>query len=168
MKLFLLGMMGTGKTYWAKKLAKKWKTGCYDLDFLIASHEEKSIGELFSEDGEDYFRKSEAKVLRWFAEKKNFVLAVGGGTPFYHENMNWMNKHGVTVWIDEPVPVLFERLKAERAHRPAIKELDDAGLLQFIQAKLLQRMPFYEKAQYHLQGADITDAAFTKIRKEHA
>lgn len=70
MKLFLIGMMGSGKSFWKKKLADKMKTGGYDLDFLVESHEEKTISEIFEEEGEEYFRKSEAKILRWFAEKK--------------------------------------------------------------------------------------------------
>src|ERR1700755_1267278 len=90
MKIFIIGLMGAGKTYRTKKLAKKLKTGGYDLDFLIESHEERSIAEIFAEDGEDYFRKTEAKVLRWFNEKKMFVLATGGGTPCHLDNMHLM------------------------------------------------------------------------------
>ncbi|WP_306668506.1 shikimate kinase, partial [Klebsiella pneumoniae] len=65
--------MGTGKSYWTKRLSKKLKIGGYDLDHLVESHEEKTIGEIFAEDGETYFRKTETKILHWFAEKKNFV-----------------------------------------------------------------------------------------------
>jgi shikimate kinase len=69
-KIFLLGMMGSGKSYWTKFLSKKLKTGGYDLDYLIESNEEKSIAEIFSEDGEEYFRKQESKILKWFKKKK--------------------------------------------------------------------------------------------------
>jgi len=64
-------MMGSGKSYWTKFLSKKLKTGGYDLDFLIESNEERTIAEIFAEDGEDYFRKQEAKILRWFKEKNH-------------------------------------------------------------------------------------------------
>ena len=168
MKIFLIGMMGTGKSFWAKKLSKKLKTGGYDLDFLIESHEEKTIAEIFAEDGEPYFRKSEAKILRWFGEKKTFVLATGGGSPCHHENMEWMNDHGITIWIDEPVDVLAERLKPEKAHRPLIQKLSDEELHAFLTGKLVERFPFYQKATYHLQGKDISDAGFAKIIKQHA
>ncbi|MEO8173680.1 MAG: shikimate kinase [Sediminibacterium sp.] len=168
MKLFLIGMMGTGKTHWSKKLSKKLKTGGYDLDFLIESHEEKTIAEIFAEEGEDYFRRSEAKVLRWFKEKKTFVLATGGGTPCHLENMDWMNSQGITVWIDEPVEVLAERLKPEKAHRPLIQHLSDDELSQFLTNKLVERYPFYKRATYHLQGDGISDAGFAKILKENA
>lgn len=167
MKIFLLGMMGTGKSFWTKKLSKKLKIGGYDLDFLIESHEERTIAEIFAEDGEEYFRKTEAKILRWFGEKKIFVLAVGGGTPCFHENMDWMNKHGITIWIDEPVNTLVERLKPEKDHRPLIKDLSDEELGSFLKNKLSERTAFYQQATYHLQGNAINDAGFAKIIKEN-
>jgi shikimate kinase len=167
MKLFLIGMMGTGKTFWSKKLSKKLKAGGYDLDFLIESHEEKSIAEIFAGEGEDYFRKSEAKILRWFAEKKSFVLATGGGTPCFTGNMEWMNRHGITIWIDEPIAVLAERLKPGKEHRPLIKDLSDTELQQFLTNKLAERSSFYQQATYHLQGDAISDAGFARIIKQH-
>lgn len=167
MKIFLIGMMGSGKSFWTKKLSKKLKVGGYDLDFLIESHEEKNIPEIFSEDGEEYFRKAESKILKWFGEKKAFVLATGGGTPCFHDNMNWMNKNGITVWIDEPIEVLAKRLEPEKAHRPLIRELSDAGLKTFLANKLAERTPFYQQATYHLQGNAISDAGFAEIIKKH-
>lgn len=168
MKLFLIGMMGTGKTYWCKKLAKKLKVGGYDLDFLIESHEERTIAEIFAENGEAYFRRTESNILHWFREKKAFVLATGGGTPCYHENMQWMNEQGITIWIDEPVDTLLQRLKPEKQHRPLIKDLSDEELKQFLTEKLVQRYPFYHQATYHLKGDAISDAGFAKIIKQHA
>lgn len=155
MKLFLIGMMGSGKSYWCKQLSKKLKCGGYDLDFLIESSEEKNIPEIFAENGEEYFRKSEAKILRWFGEKKIFVLATGGGTPCFHANMQWMNKHGTTIWIDETVDVLVERLKPEKDHRPLIKNLGDDELKDFLAKKLAERKQFYSQSKIHLQGSDI-------------
>lgn len=157
--------MGTGKSHWTKKLSKKHRVGGYDLDYLIESHEEKTIAEIFSEDGEPYFRKSEAKILRWFGEKKAFVLSTGGGTACFHENMDWMNRTGLTVWIDEPIEVLTERLIPEKAHRPLIQNLSDTELHHFLAGKLAERSVFYQQATYHLQGDDISDAGFAKIIK---
>lgn len=168
MKIFLIGMMGTGKTYWCKKLAKKLKLGGYDLDFLIESNEERSIAEIFAESGETYFRRTESKMLHWFREKKAFVLATGGGTPCYHENIQWMNEQGITIWIDEPVDTLLQRLRPEKEHRPLIKALSDEELKQFLTEKLVQRYPFYHQATYHLKGNSISDAGFAKIIKQHA
>ncbi|MFY9465117.1 MAG: shikimate kinase [Sediminibacterium sp.] len=168
MKIFLIGMMGTGKSYWKQLLAKQCKTGGYDLDFIIEAQEERTIPEIFQEDGEIYFRKAEAKLLRWFGEKKAFVLATGGGTPCFHQNMEWMNQQGITIWIDEPLNVLVERLSEEKAHRPLLAGLDDEGLRTFLSQKLEERKPFYSKATHHLQGDQINLKYLKKIISQHA
>lgn len=168
MKIFLIGMMGSGKSYWSRALAKKLKTGGYDLDFLIESHEEKTISEIFEEEGEDYFRKSEAKILRWFGEKKAFVLATGGGTPCFAENMDWMNKQGITIWIDEPIETLIQRLLPEKEHRPLIRDLSEPALAVFLSDKLKERETFYSQAQHRLTGKEINDASFKKIIQQYA
>lgn len=166
-KIFLVGMMGTGKSFWTKFLSKKIKTGGYDLDYLIESNEEKTIAEIFAEDGEEYFRKQESKILRWFKEKKSFVLGTGGGTPCFNDNMQWMNKQGITIWIDSPIEALVERLIPEKAHRPLIKNLTDTELHQFLTDKRNERMPFYAQAKIHLTGSEINERSFVKIIKEH-
>ncbi len=168
MKIFLIGMMGAGKTYWSKQLSKQLKTGGYDLDQLIELNEEKTIAEIFEEEGEDAFRKTEAKLLRWFAEKKTFVLATGGGTPCYHDNMKWMNGQGITIWIQEDLPVLAERLWAGREHRPLIKEKKQEELIPYLEAKLQERIVFYEQAQYTVGARDLNLNTFKKIIQQHA
>ena len=165
-KIFLVGMMGSGKSYWAKKLSKKLHCGGYDLDNVVEINEEKTIAEMFAEDGEDYFRKAEAKVLRWFAQKKIFVLATGGGTPCFNDNMAWMNKHGITVWLDEPIETLVQRLQPEKAHRPLIKNLEDDELAAFLTTKRADREPFYSQATYTLTG-NIADKSFANILTAH-
>jgi len=167
-KIFLIGMMGSGKSYWVKKLSKKLKVGGYDLDSLIESFEDKSIAEIFAEDGEAYFRKTESNVLRWFAEKKAFVVATGGGTPCFNNNMQWMNAQGVTIWIDEPITTLVERLQPEKSHRPLIKDLSDKMLHEYLTAKRAERETFYTQATYHLKGEEISDRSFAQIIQEHA
>jgi shikimate kinase len=162
MKIFLVGLMGSGKSYWTKQLAKKYKTGGYDLDYLIEVKEEKTIAEIFAEDGEDYFRKVESTVLKWFAEKKTYVLATGGGAPCFFDNMDWMNKQGITIWLDEPLPVIASRLAPEKEHRPLIAKLSDSELLAFLEKQRAERFPFYSAAQIHLQDETITSDSFKK------
>lgn len=162
MKIFLIGLMGSGKSYWTKQLAKKYKTGGYDLDYLIEVKEEKAIAELFTEDGEAYFRKVESTVLKWFEQKKMYVLATGGGAPCFFDNMAWMNKQGITIWLDEPLPVIAERLAPEKAHRPLIAKLSDTELLSFLEKQRVERLPFYSAAHIHLQDETITSDSFKK------
>ena len=166
-RIFLIGMMGSGKSYWAEKLKKKLNVSAYDLDSLVEMMEEKSVAEIFEEDGEEYFRKAEGKMLRLFAEKKQYILSCGGGTACYNDNMKWMNKQGITIWLDEPIETLSERLLKEKAHRPLIKELDDNALKGFLEKKLEERTEFYNQASYRLSG-ELTESSFLKIVKEHA
>lgn len=167
-KVFLIGMMGVGKSYWCKKWANRLRTGHYDLDNLIESLEEATIAEIFLEKGQDYFRKTEAKVLRWFAEKKSFVLATGGGAACFENNMQWMNKNGITIWLDEPIDILVGRLKLQKDHRPLIKDLANDALRAFIEDKMAERKPFYEQSQHHLFGEEISNKNFEKIIHEHS
>lgn len=167
-KIFLLGMMGSGKSYWAEKLKKKLNISAYDLDSLIEMMEEKTVSEIFKEDGEDYFRKAEAKMLRLFAEKKQFILSCGGGTACYNDNMKWMNKQGITIWLDEPVEVLHSRLLKEKQHRPLIKNLSDEDLSGFLNEKLEERRTYYSQAAYRLGGDELSEAALSTIIREHA
>lgn len=167
-KIFLIGMMGSGKSFWAEKLKKKLKVPAYDLDALVEMMEEKTITEIFQEDGEEYFRKAEAKMLRLFSEKKQFILSCGGGTACFNDNMKWMNKTGITIWIDESVETLSERLLSQKEHRPLIKGLGNEKLPAYLSDKLEERRPFYSEARYTVGGAKLSEATFTKIIKEHA
>ena len=130
-------------------------------------NEEKTISEIFSEDGEAYFRKTESKLLKWFKEKKKYVLATGGGTPCSQDNMDFMKKEGVVIWLDESIEVLAQRLLAEKAQRPLIANIEDARLAEFLQNKMLERTPFYQQAHYHLSSDQITEAGLKKIIQKH-
>jgi shikimate kinase len=167
-KIFLIGMMGSGKSYWIQKMAKWNKCVGYDLDALIEMNEEKTIAEIFNEDGEDYFRKVEAKILRWFKEKKKFIIATGGGTPCFQENMHWMKKEGIVIWLDEPVEFLVKRLSPEKNKRPLIANLSDAEIAAYIEDKLVERHSFYSQANYRLSSEQINEAGLKKLMAKHA
>jgi shikimate kinase len=167
-KIFLIGMMGAGKSYWAQKMAKWNKCVGYDLDALIEMNEEKTIAEIFNEDGEDYFRKTEAKILRWFKEKKKFIIATGGGTPCFQDNMQWMKKEGIVIWLDESVEVLVKRVSPEKNQRPLIAHLNDTEIAAFIEDKLVERHAFYAQANYRLTRDQINEAGLKKLIAKHA
>lgn len=152
--IFLIGMMGSGKSYWSKQIAHVLQYTAYDLDTLIEAGETKTIARIFADNGEDYFRKAESAMLRSFAAKKNFVLATGGGTPCFYDNMQWMNLQGITIWLDEPIDILVQRLQQEKSHRPLIKNLEDHELKSFLLTKLEERKPFYGQAKIRWAGEE--------------
>ncbi len=166
-RIFLIGMMGSGKSHWLKQLAKWNKSVGYDLDALIEMNEEKTISEIFNEDGEAYFRKAEAKILKWFKEKKKYVVATGGGTACFQENMDFMKKEGVVIWLDESVEVLVKRLATSKSTRPLIADLSDQELANFLEQKLVERHPFYKQAHYRLSSDQINEASLKKLIQKH-
>ena len=167
-KIFLIGMMGAGKTYWAQKMAKWNKCVGYDLDALIEMNEEKTIAEIFEEEGEEYFRKVEAKILRWFKEKKKFIIATGGGTPCFQENMSWMKKEGLVIWLDPSLEVLVNRLSLEKQQRPLIASLNDNEIAAFIENKLVERHSYYVQAHYRINTESMNEASMKKLIAKYA
>lgn len=167
-KIFLIGMMGAGKTYWAQKMAKWNKCVAYDLDALIEMNEEKTIAEIFEEEGEEYFRKVEAKILRWFKEKKKFIIATGGGTPCFQENMSWMKKEGLVIWLDPSLEVLVNRLSLEKQQRPLIASLNDNEIAAFIENKLVERHSYYAQAHYRINTDSMNEASMKKLIAKYA
>jgi shikimate kinase len=157
MKIFLLGMTGSGKSYWKDIIAKRIRIPKYDLDHLVEGVEDRSIMQIFKESGEEHFRKMESIVLKWFADKDQFILATGGGTPCFLDNMEWMNNHGLTIWLDEPVDLLLERLVPEKNQRPLIAKLSNKRLRNWLAEKTEERRHFYSQAKLKLSGQDITE-----------
>jgi shikimate kinase len=167
-KFFLVGMMGSGKSFWTQKMAKWIKAGGYDLDDLIEMHEEKTVAEIFNEDGEEYFRKTESKLLKWFKEKKKYVLATGGGTPCFHDNIQWMKKEGIVIWLDESIEVMVQRLQAQKETRPLIASMNPDEMHQFLSKTLADRTEFYAQAHFRLTGSQITEAHLKNIVQKNA
>lgn len=107
--MFLIGFMGSGKSYWAEKLAKKMNLSFVDSDLEIELQEKMSINEIFNQKGEKHFRKREKFWLDNFNESNN-VVSVGGGLPVQSDNLKIMMNKGVTIFIDEPFDVCFSRI----------------------------------------------------------
>lgn len=160
-------MMGSGKSYWMNRLAKKLKLPKYDLDLLIEGVEDRTIQQIFKESGEEHFRKMESIVLKWFADKDEFILATGGGTPCFYNNMEWMNNEGLTIWLDEPTGALVERLMPERSHRPLIEKLSEEKLQSYLEEKKEQRKVFYSQAKIILCGNEISEANLLSAIKKN-
>jgi len=147
MKIFLIGFMGTGKTHWGRQLSQKLNIPFFDLDEKITELAKKSINEIFSDEGEEYFRLFERDTVHMITEDhETFVMACGGGTPCYFNNIDYMNREGTTIWISTPIDTIFGRLVKERTLRPLLKNLSDDQIKSYIIKKFSDRKIFYEQA----------------------
>lgn len=147
MKIFLIGFMGAGKTHWGRLLSEKLGIRFFDLDEQVTEHAGKSIAEIFATEGEEQFRIMEKEVLYIISEShESFVIACGGGSPCYFNNIEYMNQAGTTVWINTPLDTLFDRLVKEKDQRPLIRELSAEQLKGFINKKFADRKIYYEQA----------------------
>ena len=139
--------MGTGKTHWGRLLSEKLGIRFFDLDDQVTEHAGKSIPEIFATEGEEQFRLQEKEVLHIITERHDsFVMACGGGSPCYFNNIDYMNQAGTTVWINTAGDILFQRLMAEKEKRPLIRDLSDDQLKAFIHKKFADRKIYYEQA----------------------
>ncbi len=162
MRVFLIGFMGSGKTHWGRQLASKLQIPFFDLDELISQGENKSIAEIFSESGEEYFRMRERETLSSIIEEyPSVVLSTGGGTPCFFNNIEKMKKYGIVVWLNTDVEIILQRLMKEKEKRPLIRDIPDEELKTYIIRKLNKRRMYYELANVVLDNeSDISTNAF--------
>jgi len=158
--LVLLGYMASGKSAVAHVVATMSNLKFIDLDTVISQKAGMRIQDIFKTKGEIYFRKKEQLYLdEILSENSKIVLAVGGGTPCYGQNMNLINKKAISVFIKTPLKTLISRLLAEKNTRPLVADLNDADLTEFVAKHLFERRPFYEKAQYIIDAQNKSIAA---------
>lgn len=154
-KIFLTGFMGSGKTYWGKLWAAQTGMHFFDLDEEIEAAEGKTIADLFEQHGEAYFRQKETDTLKTFAQKGNCIIACGGGTACFNNNMQWMNDNGTTVYLLATANEILQRVVNEQDKRPLIKDFAPVDLLAFIENKIKERSVFYNQAKIILPVATV-------------
>ncbi|MEO7766347.1 MAG: shikimate kinase [Ferruginibacter sp.] len=160
---FLIGFMGSGKSHWGRIWAAGSKRSFVDLDLEIEKNIGSTIAEIFETKGEDHFRTLEAATLRNCAGLQNTIIACGGGTPCFSENMQWMNNHGITVYISSTATEILQRVLLEKETRPLLKKLNRAELLFFIEQKLKERAPFYKQAKLTVNSNQLHQNSFSAI-----
>jgi len=156
MRIFLIGFMGCGKTTLAKKLSARLGYQLVDLDHEIEHKLGQSVASFFADHGEDAFRKIESEMLKTLNYSQNTIIATGGGTPCFFDNMDWMNANGHTIYIEMPAPALAHRLQGGKASRPLLKDLNQQEIQKYIEQKLLEREEHYLKAQSIVNGINLS------------
>ena len=165
MRIFLIGFMGSGKSYWGRQWAPQLGYSFHDLDEVIEAEEDQAVLDIFESKGEDYFRLKEAELLRSLAQFDDCIISCGGGTACFYDNLDWMNENGLTIYLSAAPQYLLEKIMNELDKRPLVKNFNEAEILFFIEKKLKERMPFYEKAKRTVEVAEIDDKTLRKISK---
>ena len=120
-RIILIGYMGAGKTTVGKALSKELNIPFYDLDWYIESRRHKTVPQLFSEVGEEGFRKIEYNMLHEVAEFEDVVISCGGGTPCFFDNIDYMNQQGDVIYLKADPEVLYKHLLMGKTERPLLK-----------------------------------------------
>jgi shikimate kinase len=157
MKIFLIGFMGCGKSHWGRLLSEKLRVPFIDLDEKIEESKGKSVSEIFAREGEEHFRMLEKQILHQFVEThESFVMATGGGTPCFFNNIDYLKRNGVVIWLNASIDTLYARLEEEKDKRPLISNISGKELRAFILKRLSGRKIFYEQANIIMSEGDIT------------
>ena len=145
--------MASGKSSIGKKLAKKLSLDFIDLDDFIVSKEKMSISDIFVKKGEIYFRKIESIYLNEVLQmNKSYILALGGGTPCYGNNMELINNsNSNSFYLQASVNKLSQKLISKREKRPLVASLDDEQIFEYVGKHIFERRQFYEKAKYTIK-----------------
>lgn len=166
--IFLVGMPGCGKTSIAKKLARKLSCNWIDLDEQICHTTSLSIAQFFEKFGEEKFRELERDTLHIIGKIDPCIVATGGGTPAFYDNMNYINSCGVSVYLEANEKFLLDRLSTKTNERPMFSGLSHEKIQIKISKILAERERFYKQAKYtfKLPVKDLENLIFNELKKD--
>jgi shikimate kinase len=155
--IFMLGMPSSGKSTLGRNLAKELNYEFLDLDRKIEVTEGKKIEEIFRLEGEDYFRKVESDQLKKIPVDSRLVVALGGGTPCFFDNMDYIKANGVSVFLDVSPDKLEERIRTSRRNNRPMFKLENEDLLGTLTKTYNERIETFKTASIIIEGD--TDAS---------
>ena len=158
--IYLVGFMGAGKTSVGMRLAELLRWDFVDLDQRIEEREGRSIREIFSVEGEAYFRDREREELARAALKRQIVVALGGGAFVDDRNRETIALSGTSIWLDATMDTLYPRC-ADDPSRPLVAARGEMEQL------LERRRPYYEQAALRIEvdGRTVDDLARSIVRR---
>ena len=146
-KIFIVGVPGSGKSTMAKYLSSETSFKYLDLDEEIELKSKKSVSKIFEIDGEESFRVLEKETLDEIIQKEEkFILATGGGTPSYDDNMEKMNENGITIFLNTSPEILIERI-SRKNKRPLF---NSTNVREKVSKILNERIKFYKQSKYSI------------------
>lgn len=147
--------MGAGKTTTARRLAQRMGWEVVDTDALFEEKYKISVNDFFNKYDEPLYRKLESEVLKATESLEHVVVSTGGGTACYFDNMEWMNQHGLTVFMRISPQAAVDRVIHSRHKRPLAEGKSEEELTEFVNRHYASRMPFYEQAQITVKSEDF-------------
>lgn len=147
MLVYIVGYMGTGKTTIGQTISARLGYAFLDLDSFIEEKYKLTIVSFFNKFDEEIFRKVESETLKDTTRLTDTVIATGGGTPCFFDNMDLINQNGVSVYLKNPVEILYERLTSSKKKRPLLVGKTSPAIMDYIREQLAFREPFYLKSK---------------------
>ena len=158
--------MGSGKTTAGKKLARKLAYDFVDLDLLIESETGISISTYFEQFGEENFRLIEQQALKNTFKLENVIISTGGGVPCFFNNMDEMNKNGLSIYLKADIPLIINRLQSGKDQRPLIKNKSKEELKNYLSKLLSERESYYNKAKLVVNAKSLSIEALIEELKD--
>lgn len=165
-RIIFIGYMGAGKTTVGRALSKDLGMPFYDLDWYIESRMRRSVKQIFDQEGEEGFRKTERNMLHEVAEFENVILSCGGGTPCFFDNMSYLNRQGQTIYLKAQPEVLYSHLKMGKVVRPLLLNKTPDQVRAFIKQQLAQREKYYSQAHHTIDVSLMDNREKIKITVE--
>ncbi len=157
--------MGAGKSTLGQRVAADLDVPFFDTDTVIAAQLGMTVPDIFRVHGEMYFRHYESDVLRQTTFYPKALNATGAGLPVHEDNMQWMNRHGITIYLQWPDEAIRRHLMLERASRPLLSDLSDIDAGLRIRELLAVRKPVYEQAAITLELAGEVESDTKLLEK---
>lgn len=154
-RVYLVGYMGAGKTTAARRIAKRLGWDVADTDALFEEKYHISVDDFFQKYDEPLYRKLESEILKSTENLDNTVISTGGGTACYFDNMEWMNQHGLTVFLRISPQAAVDRVAHSKKKRPLARGKSEAELAEYVNWHYASRIPFYEQAQITVKSEDF-------------
>ena len=155
----MVGYAGSGKSSLGKRLARRMGLRFVDTDNVVEQQVGAPIADIFHYEGEEYFRIAERRAVESLAnEAMDLVIATGGGLPTWRDNMEWMLRSGVTIYLRRSPEQILSRLSDYgREKRPMFRGKSDEELLAFMHEQMVLREPYYNKAHIAVDCTTMSD-----------
>jgi shikimate kinase len=166
--IFLVGMPSSGKSTLGRQLAKSLGYEFVDLDARIEIAEGKKISEIFTLNGEEYFRKIENQQLKKLQKDTRLVVATGGGVPCFLDGLEYIKANGISIFLDVKPERLLERMQLSKKNERPLYDLENKDLLSTLTDKYNERLPYYTQADITIEGDTDPNAILWILEAEFA